>query len=275
MISVITNVCNKIWNSGDWPMVWTQSLIIYIHKKGNIQKCENYRTISLISHMSKIMLTVILRRLQPIAEELLSEEQAGFRAGRSTNEQIFNLRIIQEKYTEHQKPLYHILIDFKKAFDRIWHTALWDTMKRFNINARLIKVIQNLYEKAISAIYYEGKVGEWFTTRTGVRQGCLLSPTLFNIMLEQIMNEALLDHKGTVYIGGRVITNLRFADDSDGLAGSEHELVNLMNKIDSTSRTYGMEINTNKKKIMKNCEGHFNNSISLHGEIIESVDTFK
>ena len=107
--------------------------------------------------MSKIMLKVILRRLQPIAEELLSEEQAGFRAGRSTNEQIFNLRIIQKNYTEHQKPIYHLFIDFKKTFDRIWHAALWDTMKRFNINARLIKVIQNLYEKAISAIYNEVK----------------------------------------------------------------------------------------------------------------------
>ena len=129
-------------------MVWTQSLIICIHKKGNIQKCKNYRIISLISHMSTIMLKVILRRLQPITEELLSEEQAGFNAGRSTNEHIFNLRIIQEKYTEHQNPLYHIFIDFKKAFDRIWHAALWDTMKIFNI----IKVIQSLYEKAINAI---------------------------------------------------------------------------------------------------------------------------
>ena len=221
------------------------------------------------------MLKVILRRLQPIVEELLSEEQAGFRAGRNTNEQIFNLRIIQEKYTEDQKPLYHIFIDFKKSFDRIWHAALWDTMKRLNINTILIKVIQSLYEKTISAIYYEGKVGEWFTTRTGIRQGCLLSPTLFNIMLEQIMNEALLDPKGTVSIGGRVITNLRFAVDIDGLAGSEHELVNLMNNIDSTYRTYDMEINTNKTTIMINCEGYFNNSISLHGEIIESVETFK
>ena len=73
---MITNVCNKIWNFVDWHMVWTQSLIICNHKKGNIQKCENYRTISLISHMSKIMLKVILIRLQPIAEGLLSEEQA-------------------------------------------------------------------------------------------------------------------------------------------------------------------------------------------------------
>ena len=89
------------------------------------------------------------------------------------------------------------------------------------------------------------------------------------------MNEALLDHKGTVYIGRRIITNLRFADDIDSLAGSENELVKLINKIDSNSITYGMAINTNKTKIMKNCEGHFNNSSSLHGEVIESVDTFK
>ena len=97
--------------------------------------------------MSTIMLKVILRRLQQIAKELLSEEQEHFRAGRSTNEQISNLRIIQEKYTEHQKPIYHIFNDFTKYFDRIWHAALRDTMNRFNINARLIKVRQSLYEK--------------------------------------------------------------------------------------------------------------------------------
>ena len=89
------------------------------------------------------------------------------------------------------------------------------------------------------------------------------------------MNESLIDHKGIVYIGRRLIKNSRFSDDIDGLAGSENELFNLLNKIDSTSRTYGMEINKNKTKIMKNCEGYFNNSIYLHGELIETVDTFK
>ena len=90
-----------------------------IHKKGSKQKCENYRTISLISHASKIMLKIILHRLQHITEEFISEEQAGFRKGRSTSEQIFNLRIISEKYAQHNKPLFHVFIDFKKAFDRV------------------------------------------------------------------------------------------------------------------------------------------------------------
>ena len=69
-----------------------------------------------------------------------------------------------------------------------------------------------------------GTLEEWFRSTIGVRQGCLLSPTLFNIFLERIMTDAFEDHVGTVSIGGRTITNLRFADDIDGLAGDEQEL---------------------------------------------------
>ena len=78
----------KIWKQKKWPKEWTKSLVIPLPKKGNLKQCQNYRTISLISHPSKVMLRVILNRLKSKAEELLSEEQAGFRAGRSTVEQI-------------------------------------------------------------------------------------------------------------------------------------------------------------------------------------------
>ena len=124
MIDVLTEICNRIWRTGEWPTPWTQSLIITLSKKGNLQLCQNYRTISIISHSSKVMLKVILNRLKPQAEEIIAEEQAGFRAGRSTTEQIFNLRILCEKYLQHQQNLYHVFIDFKKAFDRVWHAAL-------------------------------------------------------------------------------------------------------------------------------------------------------
>ena len=102
MIDVLTEICNRIWRTGEWPTPWTQSLIITLPKKGNLQLCQNYRTISLIIHSSKVMLKVILNRLKPQAEEIIAEEQAGFRAGRSTTEQIFNLRILREKYLQHQ-----------------------------------------------------------------------------------------------------------------------------------------------------------------------------
>ena len=155
------------------------------------------------------MLKILLNRLKPQAEEIIAEEQAGFRAGRSTSEQIFNLRILCEKYLQHQQSLYHVFIDFKKAFDKVCHAALWATMRKYNIGSKLVRTI---YDNATSAVIFNSSIGDWFRITVGVRQGCLLSPTLFNIFLERIMTDALGNHQGTVSIGGRTITNLRFAE---------------------------------------------------------------
>eukprot|EP00745_Piridium_sociabile_P019023 TRINITY_DN2876_c1_g1_i4.p1 TRINITY_DN2876_c1_g1~~TRINITY_DN2876_c1_g1_i4.p1 ORF type:complete len:404 (+),score=105.74 TRINITY_DN2876_c1_g1_i4:2-1213(+) len=236
---ILTRICNLIWQTGEWPTTWTQSLIVTLPKKGNLQQCQNYRTISLISHASKVMLKVILNRLKPQAEEIIAEEQAGFRSGRSTTEQLFNLRVLCEKYSQHQQDIYLVFIDYKQAFDRVGH----EIQHRPEADPN-----PQLYAKASSAVLAQGTVGDWFHTSVGVRQGCLLSPTLFNIFLERIMTDALEDHSGTVSIGGQVITNLRFADDIAGLAGSEEELANLVNNLDETSTRYGMEISAEKNK---------------------------
>ena len=87
---------------------------------------------------------------------------------------------------------------------------------------------QNLCDKATSAVLFNSSIRNWFRTTVGVRQGCLLSPTLFNISLERIITDALEDHKGTVSSGGRRSTNLRFADDVDGLGGEEEEMAKLL-----------------------------------------------
>ena len=105
------------------------------------------------------MLKVILNRLKPQAK-IIAEEQAGFRAGRSTTEQIFNLRILCEKYLQHQQNLYHVFIDFKKAFDRVWHAALI----KYNISTNLIRVTKILYDKATSAVLFNSSIGDWFRT---------------------------------------------------------------------------------------------------------------
>ena len=112
-------------------------------------------------------------------------------------------------------------------------------MKKYNISTNLIQVIKNLYDKATSAVLFNSSVGDWFQTTVGVRQGCLLSRTLFNIFLERIVTDALEDHEGTVSIGGRTITNLCFADDIDDLAGEEEELAKLVERLDKVSIAYG------------------------------------
>ena len=129
MIDMLLIICSKIWRTGEWPTPWTQFLIITFPKKGNLQQGQNYRTISLINHPGKVLLRILLNRLKPQAEEIIKEEQAGFRAGRNTTELIFNLRIFCEKYQQQQQNLCHVFADFKMTFDRVWHAALWATTR--------------------------------------------------------------------------------------------------------------------------------------------------
>ena len=73
VIDILTKICNNIWKTGEWPTTWTQTLVITLPKKGNLQLCQNYRTFSLISHPTKVMLQIILNRLQPQADEIIAE----------------------------------------------------------------------------------------------------------------------------------------------------------------------------------------------------------
>ena len=106
-------------------------------KKGNLKQCQNYGTINLISHPSKITLQVIINRLKAKTEELLAKE-AGLRPGRSTVEHIFNSFVITEKLLQHRRNLFHNFTDFKKAFDKVWYAGLWQVLRSFSIEEGLV-----------------------------------------------------------------------------------------------------------------------------------------
>ena len=108
-------------------------------------------------------------------------------------------------------------------------------MKNCNNSANLIRIIEHLSGKAISAVLFNGSTGDCFRATVGVPQGCLLSASLFTLCLEVIMTVALEEHEGTVSTGGRIITNLRFADNTNGLAGEEEELAKLVQCLDKAS----------------------------------------
>jgi hypothetical protein len=143
---VLQKICNGILKTKKWPNQWQETVLITIPKKGSSRKCTNYRTISLISHASKVMLKIIQKRITPRIEEVLGESQAGFRRRRSTVQQITTLRILNEKAREAGKTILHNFIDFRKAFDRVWHEALWNTMGKYNIGQEITALIQSLYE---------------------------------------------------------------------------------------------------------------------------------
>ena len=143
------------------------------------------------------------------------------------------------------------------------------------VRTNLIQVIKNLCNKDTSAVLFNSSIEDWFRTTVGVRQGCLLSPTFFNIFLERIIIDALEGHEGTVSIRGRAITNLRFADDIDGLAGEEEEMVKLVQRLDKASTAYGKEISAVKTKLMTNNTSGINTEIKINGKKLETVTSFK
>ena len=128
MIELLRLICNKILITKQWPSQWTRSILLPLPKKGNLKLCANYRTISLISTASKVMLKVIVKRLRPQAEAIISEEQAGFRKNRKTAEQIFNLRILCENISSSKKKSIIALSTSKKhsigcgrlPFGKLW-----------------------------------------------------------------------------------------------------------------------------------------------------------
>ena len=148
-------------------------------------------------------------------------------------------------------------------------------MRKYNINANIIRIIDNLYDKAHSAVLFSGSTGDWFRLTVGVRQGCLLSPTIFNIFPERIMCEALDDHEGSVSIGGPLITNLHFADDIVVNAEEEEEAGILVDRLYTTTTGYKMEIGPDKTKVMTNNPNGFQRENKIKGHSLEAVENFK
>ena len=114
----------------------------------------------------------------------------------------------------------------------------------------LIDLLAKLYRKQLAKVKVAGTLSEWFPVKKGVRQGCVLSPYLFNILAEMVMRETLDGFQGGLQIGGRMITNLRYADDIILLATSEAELQELVDRLDRVSRRYSLLINIDKTKVM-------------------------
>ena len=151
--------------------------------------------------------------------------QAGFRIGRGTRDQIPNIHWITKKAREFQENIYFYFIDYAKAFDCVDHNKLWKILKEMGIPDHLTCLLRNLYTGQIATVRLRHETMDWFQTGKGIRQGCILSPCLFNLHAEYIMRNSRLDEEQTgIKFAGRNINNLRCTDDTTLMAESEEEL---------------------------------------------------
>jgi len=168
------------------------------------------------------MLKILQARLQQYVNYELPNVQAGFRKGRGTRAQTANIHWIMEKGREFQKSIYFCFIDHAKAFDCVDHNKLWNILQEMGIPDHLNCLLRNLYAGQEATVRTSHGTTDWFQIGKGVRQGCILSPCLFNLYAEYIMrNPGLEEAQAGIKIAERDIDNLRYAGDTTLMAEME------------------------------------------------------
>ena len=264
----------RIWTEGEIPTDWKKGHLVKLPKKGDLGLCKNWRGIMLQSVPSKILTRIILERLKDAIEERLRPEQAGFRKDKSCTDQIATLRIIIEQSLEWNSTLYLNFIDFQKAFDSVDREVIWKLLQHYGIPPVFINLIQQLYDNATCQVIHNGKLTESFNVKTGVRQGCLLSPMIFLMVVDWTMRETTKDGKtGIQWTLTQCLEDLDFADDLCLMSQKHQHLQTKTDKLAEVAAKTGLQVNTDKTEVMKLLNKQ-QTPITLNGNNLKEVNTF-
>ncbi|CAE1258644.1 unnamed protein product [Acanthosepion pharaonis] len=177
----------------------SKAILLPFFKKGDRRLCSNYRGISLIDVVAKVFAVLLLRRFQGIRDLRTRPSQGGFRLGRGCVDQIFSLRRTLEQHWAYQQPTVLCFVDFAAAFDSVDRGSLWRIMEADGMPTKLLRLIKGYYRSTRARVHAYGEEPETFEVKTGVRQGCTLSPTLFNYTIDYILGKAHQDYAGVAY----------------------------------------------------------------------------
>lgn len=266
---------------GIFPLEWCKSTIVPIHKKGDTHVCDNYRPISLTSLLSKVFTSILNKRLITYANtfNIIPEEQAGFREGYSTIDHIYTLYAMIQKQFSNNRKLYVAFIDYRKCFDSINRNALFHILESNGIQGNMLNMIKSLYLNVLTSVRNNGDYSEYFECPIGLKQGCILSPTLFSIFMTEL-SRVLNDegkHGIQLLTGKAVIFHLLYADDIALISDTPTGLQNQLNVLNAQGTRLGLEVNLNKTKIIVFRKGgHLSKHETWHlgGSPIEVVNSY-
>ena len=247
-IEKVTTLLNEIYDTGQIPVDMSRSIFIALPKKPGATDCELHRTISLMSHVTKLLLRIIMMRVRNKINPEIAEEQCGFVEGKGTTNAIFILRTLIERALEIQKDVYLCFIDYTKAFDRVRHDEIIKELTKLKIDGKDLRIIKNMYWEQTAAMRVEGEISAFQKIKRGVRQGCVVSPDLFSLYSEIIMRN--IEGQPGIRVGGHNINNLRYADDTVLISENEKDLQQLLNIVESKSKEKGLELNSKKTEVM-------------------------
>ncbi|KAI3377359.1 hypothetical protein L3Q82_008400 [Scortum barcoo] len=156
-LSWLTRLCNIAWRLGTVPLVWQTGVVVPLFKKGDRRVCSNYRGITLLSLPGKVYARVLERRIRPIVDPRIQEEQCGFRpGGRGTLDQLYTLHRVLEGLWEFAQPVHMCFVDLEKAFDRVPRGILWGVLREYGVRGPLLRAVRSLYDRSRSLVRIAG-----------------------------------------------------------------------------------------------------------------------
>ena len=236
----------------------------------------------------------MLKRLQILATHIYPESQCGFRARRSTIDMVFSLKQLQEKCSEQHKPLYIVFIDLTKAFDFVRRDGLFKTLKKIGCPPTLLSIISSFHENTHSTINFDCTSCQPFRIASGVKQGCVLAPTLFGIFFSTLLQYAFQDSEDGVFLHTRsdsklfnlarlraktwvktflIHEQLLFADDAALVSQTAEELWKLLNRFLHTCKEFGLTISIKKTNVMDQDVDNPPN-VMIGGTPLHAMNTF-
>jgi len=263
-----------VWREGEVPQQWKDATIKVLHKKKDRSDCGNYRGIALVSHAGKVLLKIVAHRLSGHCETggILPEEQCGFRPGRSTVDMLFVMRRLQELGRRRKIPLYMCFIDLQKAYDSVDRELLWKVLARIGVPETMIAVIRQFHDGMRARVRTDdGEYSEWFEVKQGLRQGCVLSPLLFNVFFAAVLHIVLLrfsEDEGIMAnlvhleedgVDGqtepmdrvrKAVWGMLYADDAGVVSKSLEGLTKMMTVIVTVFEAAGLTVSEKKTEIM-------------------------
>jgi len=273
-VDILHDLFVKVWNEEDFPVDWREGHLVKLPKKGDLSNCNNYRGITLLSIPGKVFNRVILERIKEATDSQLRDNQAGFRKHRSCTDQIATLRLIVEQSLEWNSPLLVNFIDYEKAFDSIDRKTLWKIMRHYGIPQKIVSLIEEMYKNTTCRVLHEGQLTESFEINTGVRQGCLLSPFLFILVIDWLMKASTEGRRnGIQWTLWEQLDDLDFADDIALLSHNQQQLQSKTTILEKLSASVGLHIHPGKSKVLRICSSG-KEPITAKDQELEEVSTF-
>lgn len=251
LLEQLTNLMNMCLRALKLPRVWKTSYIVSVYKKGKRSDPNNYRGLSINCTLTRLFGKIIKKELYEAAGDKIGEDQSGFTRNRSCVDNLFIIQQLIEKRNSRDEETHLALVDLEKAYDSVPRLKLWQALHSLGLNPQLIKLLKELYNDNITYVKVGSTLSQPIVPTKGLRQGCPLSPMLFNLYLEV----ALKDWKYRcgpmgVPVGDDFLFNIHFADDQIVIAQDAFDLEFMLRRLHSAYDEWGLKINTEKTEYL-------------------------